>query len=686
MSYSGDSPFLLRLVLGMSNEKAKVYPSRLPLYVTDKNFLPTNTDIETGKRMQLEVPFRQDVPQSALVYMEDVRSVSPDATHMITRCVERDLKRMAQKIVDDNHPNEDHPIRNFENNLTKREAKKPYFAFNRTTPQNKPGKVSSVSLSGSEALTVIADEEELQEASNEITPLFHGVWTDEDPVTGSGNNHFVDCVRVLKEMFPGLFRQEDGRISMYDASELLRKSLNRCVILLRDSKNGLSNEFSKWAEAYYQTSLLLFGEKGLTPYKLKLMLFPSLVQSGFVATPWYHMCEGLEKSNHHAHKAFQTRTMRGGGRIHHQDPLFLELCFSFCKFLELAKPKNRDCSEVLDGVSQAVRGCSLENLPPAPTYLDICKRPLQESTIAVGEARERGMLLAGMHFFVIGNFGGTAADEYGKRVGLQPQQTVEHWIKQLGGEVFKDKSALETVMHGSSRTPHCFVVLKNAEELNNGTMTKEERVAFAAAAEAAAEAAEAAARAEAVRQGKKPPPRKRRRVAPPSESDGSVGGKETAKFKKLHPTAKLCRELAGADLTFLRLEYVTNSLKSDVVLDPYSEQFRLVPGSHPNVKKVTVKDVRPLLLHQTSQVETTARTSVIVALKRHRKMTMKNATQATEEEISAEEETGDEIDAEENTGDEMAGDSGDDWNPAADDTDDEADDEEEDTMLIPDHS
>ena len=262
MTYSGDSPFLLRLVLGTSNEKAKVYPSRLPLYVTDKAFLPTTCDTETGKRTAREVPFREDVPKTSLAFMTDIRPVSPDATHMITRCVERDLNKMVQKIVHDKHPYEGDPICTLEENLTMREAKKPVFKFNRTTPQIKPGKVTAVSLAGSEALVVIADEEELQEASNQIKPLYEGVWSATELVSGTGNGQFVNCVRVLKEMFPQLFQQHGGRISMYDASELLRRSLNRCACLLRESKNGLNIEqYSHWAEAYYQTSMLLFGEK-----------------------------------------------------------------------------------------------------------------------------------------------------------------------------------------------------------------------------------------------------------------------------------------------------------------------------------------------------------------------------------------------------------------------------------------
>ena len=39
-------------------------------------------------------------------------------------------------------------------------------------------------------------------------------------------------------------------------------------------------------------------------------------------TPWSHMCEGLEKSNQKANKAFQSKTMSDGGEQSTQDPVF----------------------------------------------------------------------------------------------------------------------------------------------------------------------------------------------------------------------------------------------------------------------------------------------------------------------------------------------------------------------------
>ena len=137
---------------------------------------------------------------------------------------------------------------------------------------------------------------------------------------------------MLQAIYPSLVSKVPGRtlgcITTKKSSELLRKCLNECTKLLRARGDSNAIEYKKWAEIYYQVSVLSFGEQGLTPYKLKIVLMPQLVVSNFLRSPWDHLCEALEKPNHHANKDFQSRTMRGGGRLHNQDPLFLKM-FSF---------------------------------------------------------------------------------------------------------------------------------------------------------------------------------------------------------------------------------------------------------------------------------------------------------------------------------------------------------------------
>ena len=157
-------------------------PSQLPIYVCDDIFLPICCSDVDGRRTSLKIPFRQHVPREALASIIDVRTVCPDATHMITRCTENDIRSVAQKVIINKHPWEALSIQRFEKNLTTREAKRPSFQFNITHKNvgKTPGTVGPLSLAGSNALTVIAETEKLRSAQfGTITNLYDGVWTTE---------------------------------------------------------------------------------------------------------------------------------------------------------------------------------------------------------------------------------------------------------------------------------------------------------------------------------------------------------------------------------------------------------------------------------------------------------------------------------------------------------------------------
>ena len=135
----------------------------MALYVEDERFLPSLCDKKTGRRTDVKIPFRTNIPETSLVFLNDVRCICPDATHMLTRCVESDLRKMAQKIINDKSPFEMEFLHRFEQNLSSRDAKRPVFQFKRTAKNAlQVGTVGAVSLSGSGALTVIADKEELK--------------------------------------------------------------------------------------------------------------------------------------------------------------------------------------------------------------------------------------------------------------------------------------------------------------------------------------------------------------------------------------------------------------------------------------------------------------------------------------------------------------------------------------------
>lgn len=172
-----------------------------------------------------------------------------------------------------------------ERNLTDREVKPPHFSFTLKTVKGKK-KVQSVSLSGREVLGALADLDELTLTRREIKPLYEGVWTNEIKADATS-----DAVVVLKELGYGrIFNKnkhgevaEDGKFALLlDLSELLRKSLRHCLRLLRNATSFDVDDFTATAETYFQTSMLLFGERGISPYKAKLMLFPQLIKTGFV--------------------------------------------------------------------------------------------------------------------------------------------------------------------------------------------------------------------------------------------------------------------------------------------------------------------------------------------------------------------------------------------------------------------
>ena len=298
------------------------------------------------RRTSLKVPFRQHVPREVLASIIDVKTTCPDATLMITRCTENDIRSLAQKVINDKHPWEALSIQSFEKNLNSREAKRPSFHSNITHKNvgKTPGTVGTLSLAESNALTVIAETEELRSAQfGTITNLYDAVWTTEI-LLGSEGGYNLGAAKVLKSLHPHLFdkrdpinpRNEERYISINDARELLRQSLNQCAILLRTQGTFDVDTYKRWAETYFQINLLFFGRKGLSPYKLKVPLIAQLVESGYIEKLWNHLCEGLEKSNHNANRNFQSRIMRGGGSIYHQDPLFLDTAFSFYRFVDIS--------------------------------------------------------------------------------------------------------------------------------------------------------------------------------------------------------------------------------------------------------------------------------------------------------------------------------------------------------------
>ena len=581
LTYSGDSPFLMKLFLGKSCEYSEEFPTKIPLHVVDPKYLPTLCDGSTGLRTDVPIPFRSEVPKTALVYCKDIRCVCPDATHMITRIVENDIRKLAQILLAkcDKSTNESVPLKAFEDNLTARDAKRPIFQFSIKDKQ-----IKEISLSGINALAVIADKEELKSAKEgTIGDLFDGVWTDDEVLMGSGEGSNEAPAKALKTLYPDLFNKrnstgDSGFISVKDAWELLRKSLNQCAKLLR-AQNFNPAAYKRWSEIYYQTNLLIFGVSGLTSYKLKLLIMPQLVEGGFVRRPFDHMTEALEKSNHDANKDYHTKTMRGGGRDHNKDPLYLEAgASSFCKFLKIYvqnSTPNIEVATALDEVATLV-----EATVPGPKFEETCDEKIIHPQIPIGARKTTETLLEGLRFHVVGNFSLTMPG-YSMKIN---QSEIIDLITEMGGTVLK-KDAAMTLINSHSSLPNCFVILKDKRDLLRSTGKPSKGPSQWAS------------------------------------SQGETSGSESQSLTTTHLTpglpkcAPMLKILAGAELTFLKCDYIFDVKQRGQILDPYSAPYLLTPGQ--NTRKNWVNDTRPLLLTQCSGKEKSS-ISATTAVKRRK--------------------------------------------------------------------
>ena len=260
VTYSGDQPFLMRMVVGNKSDDTKkeeetrsddtkkqeeTKASRMILYVSEnENFPSKKVHPVTGRRLDLTVPLRETMPPECLIFLPHISSICPDATHMMIRLVEWDIKNIAELIVKTKTEWKERALRTFEKNLTDRELD-PNYSFTISAKQKIV--VQPISMSGRKAMSIMADHDELRFADNfaTIVPLFEGVFTHK-------NTHVAEAlpVKVLCSLGYGkLFCRDNngnpvepegsGLASLLDLCELLRSSLRQCMRLLRDSERSV---------------------------------------------------------------------------------------------------------------------------------------------------------------------------------------------------------------------------------------------------------------------------------------------------------------------------------------------------------------------------------------------------------------------------------------------------------------
>jgi hypothetical protein len=244
------------------------------------------------------------------------------------------------------------------------------------------------------------------------------------------------------------------------------------------------------------------------------MLIPHLLSLGYIKTPWNHMTEAMEKSNHHAHKDYQTRTMRGGGLMTNEDPVYLDAHFSFCRLLDIFKglEKGVTLNSKMRAAHMLLHGEALPDV--VPTYKELCRVVYRISTMPLGS--ETPLPLLGMRFFILGRFGGSTTSE-----------SLGKMLFDAGATVL-DKAKAYRIIRSHKITPHCYVVLKDDKELKIGTTTKTLAV---------------------------------------SKKKGS---------QTISKTAIECRFLAGTNFTFINYQYIHRVCKIGHLEDP--TPYFLQPG------------------------------------------------------------------------------------------------------------
>ena len=226
-------------------------------------------------------------------------------------------------------------------------------------------------------------------------------------------------------------------------------------IILRGSKNGfpqkLIDEYNFWAETYCHISMAFFGE--VTPYKMKLLLIPKLVETGCIRSPWDHLTEAMEHSNHRAHQFYLQKTMRGGGKIIHVDPMLQDLVLSFFRCY-IQSEQQITFEESMIQLRSIFR--------PIPTfhmdYLWICRKTIKARTFQINKPCEKDHIFRGLRFTVFGDF----------RKAKLTQDQVKMMILEGGGLV-TTQDVLKTLTEKHSHLPFCYILVQNDTDLRIST-------------------------------------------------------------------------------------------------------------------------------------------------------------------------------------------------------------------------
>ena len=408
LSCSGDSPFQLRLLKGVSSDVSCL--SKMCLYVPDppilsqivpkqqakKNseahkkekegmgaILPSTVDHFTGRRTVLTIDINEQIPKESLMFLKSTFNTCPDVLHMIARSVESDLKLHVDSLILSNML----AISKLECNITQRNVKPPRFSFEIVDKLCK-----AVSLSFRDAEVIISDCTRTSEYGRVDIPIFESVYSFEEAHVYKADqanentpyNVLISLVDGLETSFP-----KGIGISQRKLADLHFQSLYQLLELLRQRELTDLQSCKDLYETYYQSTICLFGDRALTPYKLKIDMLLRIFEKGEILAPFHYMTEGTEKSHHTASKDCNSRMMRDGGNdAWNTSSNYRDIRFSFFRAIDLSSSKSKLLQQCPDQI--------------AKTYLQICQESVDVPSLDIKRTSD---IFRCMNFVVLGTNG-----------------------------------------------------------------------------------------------------------------------------------------------------------------------------------------------------------------------------------------------------------------------------------------
>ena len=295
LNCSGDSPFQLISLKGVNSDVSCL--SKMCLYVPDHHILsqivpkqqvkknseahktakegkdailPSTVDHFTGRRTVLTIYINEQIP--SLMFLKSTFNTCPNVLHMIIRSVESDLKLHVDSLIISNIL----AISKLECNITQRNVKPSRFSFEIVDRICK-----AVTLIFRDAEVIISDCTRTSEYGRMDTPKFEEVYSFKEAHVYKADqanenapyNVLISLVDDLETSFPkgiGISQRKLADLqfqSLYQLLELLRQ---RALTDLQSSRDLY--------ETYYQSTICLFGDRALTPYKLKIDMLLRIIE------------------------------------------------------------------------------------------------------------------------------------------------------------------------------------------------------------------------------------------------------------------------------------------------------------------------------------------------------------------------------------------------------------------------